>query len=303
LSGGRAERRLAGNSCGAHIAAASFTKRILEACMNFRRFIPVLFLIFVANFSGVDRVRAEPGQVSVADSPFPEIQGVQWIKLEGSKGHKFLTGILRPEGPGPFPVVVVLHGGDGLSREYVSVAKDVAIAGFLVVVGCWQHGEMGSRVCSEATPESEWAADPAANSGKELIAFARTLPDARADRIGLYGMSRGGYAALWAASTGAGVQAVVVDAPAHAPDVHHVPPKPLEVLAGLATPVLMMHGTADKEIPVEQSREYEKAARDLGKPLVAVYFEGIGHMPSVRFESHAEARQRAIAFLGDQLFK
>jgi len=60
--------------------------------------------------------------------------------------------------------------------------------------------------------------------------MARTLPTARADRIGLYGLSRGGNAALWAASTGAGVQAVVVDAPVY------TPPKPRDVLAGLAAP-------------------------------------------------------------------
>ena len=133
--------------------------------------------------------------------------------------------------------------------------------------------------------------------------LAKTLPGARADRIGLYGISRGGHAALWAASTGAGVQAVVADAPAHTPAINLRPASTLDVLTGLAAPVLIMHGTADKEIPVEQSREYERAALALGKPLAVVYFEGVGHMVSLTTDSQVEARQRGIAFLREHLLK
>jgi carboxymethylenebutenolidase len=228
------------------------------------------------------------------------------VKVEGTSGAKFLTAVIRPEGAGPFPVVVVLHGANGLTKGYLSVAEDLARAGFLVVYGCWQAGKAlsdGTRLCSEATPERSWVADPAANSGKEIIAFARTLRGGRADRIGLLGISRGGHAALWAASTGAGVQAVVVDAPAHAPNVHPAPAKPLSVLAGLAAPVLMMHGTRDSVIPVAQSSEYEWAARAAGKPVTAVYFRDVGHMATVIPESQAEARGRAIAFFREHLSK
>jgi Dienelactone hydrolase and related enzymes len=137
--------------------------------------------------------------------PGLDAPGAQWYKLDGSKGRKFLTAILRPQGTGPFPVVVVLHSAGGLGKSELLLAEDVARAGFLVVVGCWQAGQRptpGTAACSEATPQAEWVADPAANSGKELIAMAKTLPDAQADHVGLYGISRGGHAALWAASPG-----------------------------------------------------------------------------------------------------
>jgi dienelactone hydrolase len=279
---------------------------------NSRRTILGLLLL-VAFFSSVGHAQTPPVRTSPADSPFPDVAGPQWTTIEGANGRKFLTAILRPEGNGPFPVVVLLHSAGGLNRGGMSVAQDMARAGFLVVYGCWQAVAQrsggrpqteGNRICAEATPQAEWAADPAAHSGKELIALARTLPGARADRIGLFGISRGGYAALWAASSGAGVQAVVVDAPAHTPDTDPHPAKTtLDVLAGLAAPLLMMHGTADQLVPVEQSREYERAARALGKPLVVAYFEGVGHMVSLIKESQAEARQRAIAFLREHLLK
>jgi len=269
-------------------------------------------LLLAAFFSSVGHAQAPPVRMSPVDSPYPDVAGAQWTKVEAASGRKFLTAILRPEGTGPFPVVVMLHSSGGLSKGSMSRAQEVAHAGFLVVYGCWQaiaiRGEgkaltKGNRICAEATPQAEWIANPAANSGKELIALARILPGARADRIGLYGVSRGGHAALWAASTGAGVQAVVVDAPAHSPAIDPHPAKTLDVLPGLAAPLLMMHGTADETIPVEQSREYERAARALRKPLVVVYFEGVGHMTTVRKESRTEARQRAIAFLREHLLR
>jgi dienelactone hydrolase len=246
-----------------------------------------------------------PPQMAQASAP-PGLDapGAHWYKLVGANGHTFLTAVLTPEGTGPFPVVVVLHGASGLSKGYLTLAEDVARAGFLVVVGCWQAGAAktpGNVVCADATPQADWIADPAANSGKELIAMAKSLPNAQANRVGLYGISRGGHAALWAASAGAGVKAVVADAPAYRPAITPAPGSPQDVLARLDVPLLIMHGTADKSIPVEQSREYERAARALGKSIAVAYFEGIGHETSFQPASQVEARQRAIAFFREKL--
>lgn len=246
--------------------------------------------------------------------------GAQWIKVDARAGHKLLAAVFRPQGAGPFPVVVLLHGASGLQPSHLALADEVARAGFLVVVGCWQFiasppAAVPNPVCSEAPPQAAWQADPAANSGKELIAAARTLPGARPDRVGLYGLSRGGNAALWAASTGVSVQAIVADAPAHHPArVTPPPPSTQTVVAGLAAPTLMLHGTADRVVPVDQSREYDRAARTLGKPITAVFYEGLGHMATfappapepgalaeVRRSVQPEARRRAIEFLREHL--
>lgn len=246
----------------------------------------------------------------------------QWIKVDARAGHKMLAAVFRPQGAGPFPVVVVLHGAGGLQPDHLALAEDVARAGFVVVAGCWQFvasppAAAPNPVCYEAPPQAAWQADPAANSGKELIAAARTLPGVRPDRVGLYGISRGGNAALWAASTGVNVQAIVADAPAHHPAarMNPAPPSTQTVVGGLAAPTLMLHGSLDRIVPVDQSREYERAARALGKPVTAVFFEEMGHMVTFAMpgESQAlvearrkvqpEARRQAIEFLREQLMR
>jgi dienelactone hydrolase len=268
-------------------------------------FIVVSLLLTACSVSGGRLARLpSPLPVSPATSPFAGETRAQWIYLEGSGGKRFLTAIMSPDGTARFPVVVILHGSDGLTKQYMAVAEHVARAGFLVVIGCWQAGQAGTagnKLCSDATPQSAWVSDPAGNSGKELIALARSLPNAKPDRVAIYGLSRGGHAALWAASTGANVQAVVVDAAGHAPVISPAPPTTLSVVAGLNAPVLLMHGTSDALVPVQQSREYEAAARVAGKQVEVAYFAGAGHMVSLVPEFQAEARSRAIAFLRKHL--
>lgn len=244
----------------------------------------------------------------------------QWIKVDARDGRRMLAAVFRPQGAGPFPVVVVLHGAAGFQPAQIELAGELARAGFVAVAGCWQliaspPARVPNPVCSEAPAQALWQADPATHSGKELVAAARTLPGVRPDRVGLYGLSRGGNAALWAASTGAPVHAVVADAPAHiATRIVPTPPGTQTVLAGLAAPTLILHGTADRLVPVGQSREYERAARAMGKPVTAVYFEGMGHQVTLppfgteppalaerRRKVQPEARGRAIAFLREHL--
>src|SRR2546428_1861971 len=256
----------------------------------------ILASMFVASVSLAQTplVRTSP-----AESPFPSVSGAELTKIEGVSDRSYLAAVMLPDGAGSVPVVVVLHGALGLNQAMMSLADTVRQAGFVVVIGCWQVGQAqtdGNRLCSEAIPQADWLADPAALCcAKELIAMARSLPGARTDRLGLYGLSIGGQAALWIASKGGNVQAVVADAPPSA--------NVRASLSGLSAPLLLLHGTADRAVPVEQTRQYEEAARNLGKSVIAAYFDGAGHLASVQPESQAAARQRAVAFLREHLMK
>jgi dipeptidyl aminopeptidase/acylaminoacyl peptidase len=73
------------------------------------------------------------------------------------------------------------------------------------------------------------------------------------------------------------------------------------VVSQLSVPLLILHGMADTDVPVEQSQEYELVARALGKSVSAVYFDEVGHGTTFDPKSASEARRRAIAFFRETL--
>ncbi len=43
-----------------------------------------------------------------------DVAGAQWIAIDRPDGHTQTAAIFVPDGPGPFPVVIYLHGSSGL---------------------------------------------------------------------------------------------------------------------------------------------------------------------------------------------
>lgn len=226
--------------------------------------------------------------------------GAKWIVVEGA-GRKFVAAVFRPDGRGPFPVVVALHGAGGIRDRDLELAAELARHGFLVIAGCRRASRSSIPFCAHATPQGERLADPAKDSGRELIAAVRYLPAARANRVALYGMAQGGSAALSAAGNGARVRAVVVDYTAERPATALPTPNALEIPGRISVPVLLMHGTSGSVIPVEQTRESESAAPARGKPANAAYLDRGGHTASAQSDTRPEAIQHAVAFLRKHL--
>ena len=95
-----------------------------------------------------------------------------------------------PRGPGPFPAVVVLHGCDGVGPHYRGWAR--------LALRDWGYVAMlvdsfGPRGLTNICTTTEFVS--ARVRGQDAFAAAdylRTLPNIRADRIGVIGFSHGG---------------------------------------------------------------------------------------------------------------
>ena len=232
------------------------------------------------------RVSNSPPIVSTADAPAgTEKLAVQWLRISVPDLGVMLAAVARPSGPGPFPVVVVLHGTHGFAQEYVRWAQDLARGGFLAVAPCWFSGgsESGSHAvtppipCPQLPPLKRDAYPEAVQYIDAVVTAARALPGARADRLGIVGHSRGGGEALQYLLAIGNVQAAVLHSAGHGY-------RPVTRVAEFNVPILILHGTADGpadgggvNTQVALARDFEAALRKNQKPVEAHYYEGGGH--------------------------
>jgi len=178
-----------------------------------------------------------------------------------------LTGLLsKPTGEGPFPVVIVNHGGfDPASR----------VGGFLDLFSSRGYVALAPdyRGCGGSEGKHELAKGEVADV-IGAIRYARTLPYADGNRVVLWGFSHGAALALLAASRDQSIRAVVaVQGPVEMADAwrHWVrnQDKPgVKPLAGLST---LVGGTPDQIPEAWRERSALYVADKIKCPVLLVY--------------------------------
>ncbi|NJD39001.1 MAG: hypothetical protein FIA89_11875 [Geobacter sp.] len=179
---------------------------------------------------------------------------MQETELVSADGRTVKVGITRPDGAGPFPVVVLQRGNGGSIEQYRKALPRYARNGFLAVA-------INASVGRE---EVDYAADRI----KQVIEILKTRQDVKPDRIGLWGLSNGGAAALTFVEKNK-VQALVLYAPA----VQRAPEA--ETIVGL--PVLFLHGTQDTVITDSAAKSYYENVAVVNKQASFKLLDGKGH--------------------------
>jgi dienelactone hydrolase len=196
-----------------------------------------------------------------------------------------LPGRLRlPQGAGPFPVVILLHGCNGAGSNLDLWADRLAGWGY------------GTLAMDSLTPRSIRSVCPAryqplvtrrdqAGDTVDAALFLRTMPGVDASRIGVVGFSHGGAAA--AAVTGrafqdaaAGLIKAAVDfyGPCRDPDQHGT------------IPLLALAGEDDTWGDPARRCESYAAAVGAGQPVEVKTYPGVVH----DFDNPAAVRRRAV---------
>jgi dipeptidyl aminopeptidase/acylaminoacyl peptidase len=117
------------------------------------------------------------------------------IQVPSEDGYSVYACIRKPDGNGPFPAIIVVHGGLGdagrnpLRSNLLGVGTPVMDAmykaGYVVVMTDFRRHDFGGKEI----------ADVAA-----VFNYVLTLPYVDKTKVGLYGASHGGYIALMAAT-------------------------------------------------------------------------------------------------------
>ena len=227
---------------------------------------------------------ARPRLVAVTPAPpNGEREGLEWVKVEVPGLGVLKAPVARPQGQGPFSAIIILHGSHGFAQEYVRLAEAMARNGVVGVAACWFSGGggAGSRFitpieCPEAPPISSASSPSAQRTIEALVQAVRTLPGVRADRVALFGHSRGGGAVLQYILGGGVVQAAVLNSAGYPQDL-------VPRAAELRVPLLMLHGISDSPseggstfTDVGMARAFEAALRRAGRLVEVAYYDG-GH--------------------------
>jgi len=232
-----------------------------------------------------------------------------------------------PSGPGPHPVMVLIHGGSWQKRYGKVFTR--GLAGDLLRRG-WAVWNIEYRRVGAGGGWPNTFADVAA-AIDHLAALGEERLDL--DRVSILGHSAGGHLALWAAGrpnlpdgapgaldgpprvrprrviSQAGVAdladayrrwdgGVVRDLMSGSPD--QVPERyaagdPIRLLP-LEIPALIVHGVRDETVSIEISRGYAEAARAAGSEVEVIEIEGeVGH------RTHLDPRSAAWAAVVERL--
>ena len=248
--------------------------------------------------------------LTAAMLPARSIQDVEYAQAPGQSLR--LDGYI-PDGPGPYPAAVIVHGGAWVTgdkarsvRPLFQPLTDGGVAWFSINYRLARGSDPASLISLEGLSALTSASDDVRNAVEYVRAHATEL-NVDPNRIVLIGESAGAHLASMAAlrpSPGKPVQAVVafyspsdlvklVDTSARIPELlrRAIKGSPLEtmLMAGLkqlspqtwvtkdAPPFLMIHGTADMLVPYEQSENMCGALRGSGSNCELIAVNGAGH--------------------------
>ncbi|WP_328814624.1 alpha/beta hydrolase family protein [Nonomuraea cypriaca] len=253
----------------------------------------------------------------------PELRGIRWggqerLSYQASDGLELDGLLILPAGKsrrdGPFPLITLVHGGpyaryaDQFMLGVVPSGQWLATAGYAVFLpnprGGEGHGHDFAASVAGAVGMDEWT---------DIISGIDTLIAdgvADPDRLGIGGWSHGGFMAAWAvgqtgrfkaALMGAGIsdwgmlvatgEAGILEAglggscgwEGTGPHPHDRV-SPISYASTIRTPVLILHGEDDTNVPVGQAVFFHRALRRFGVEHEFVVYPREGH--SIRERDH-----------------
>lgn len=253
---------------------------------------------FGALLSGTGRLR-EPEEITATAPDSHPVHG--WV--------------VRPDGPGPHPVVLMIHGGPFAQYGWTLLDESqvYAGAGYAVVMGN-PRGSSGYGQAHGAAIRHD-VGESSARDVLALLDHALRSPDLDGTRVGVMGGSHGGFMTSWLVGhtdrfAGAISERAVnsVDSFTGSSDIgwffteqyygtaeQQAAQSPLTYADRISTPLLIIHSEQDWRCPVEQAQRLFVALRSRGVPAELLLFPGEGHeLSRSGLPSHRIARFEAI---------
>ena len=230
---------------------------------------------------------------------------VEWVRYKARDDLEIPALVTVPEGEGPFPAVVLPHGGP-TARDFWGFdlwPQLLANQGYVVIQPQFRISTGFGRKHFEAG-FAQWGLalqDDLDDAAQYLV--KRGLADP--ERLAIFGWSYGGYAAFVGAArdpnpykcaiSGAGVadlpyfRAWLADfgdftEKAYRTTVDGL--NPLDMAKSVDVPLLVVHGELDERVPVAESRKFVAQLKKHGKQHKYIELEGANHFYGTIYYRH-----------------
>jgi carboxymethylenebutenolidase len=222
----------------------------------------------------------------------------------GVKRHMEAT-LFAPDGPGPYPGVLVLHTSGGLKPGDLEYAKRLAAEGYVALVPAFleAYGLASlSRVESFTTQADNIYQDFV--SGIETL---RANPKVAGGKVAAIGFSNGGYFAMWLAARGKVDAGISYYGALSGAGSDKTLSRFRSVFSANSSPVLILHGTSDRTVPVAAAERLQSIVESAGSPVSIQLYKGVDHSfdrtrrDSATEDAAADAWERTQAFLSGRL--
>lgn len=237
------------------------------------------------------------------------------MRVAGHDGDEIPAYLARPLGAGSAPGVVVIHHMPGYDPETKEITRTFAVHGYLAICPNLHHRDLPDAAPGEAAkaareaggvPDERCVGDVAGAAH-----FLRTFP-AWSGKLGVIGYCSGGRQAFLAACRLSVFDAAVdcyggrvVAGPDELSE--RQPVAPIDLVAGLSSPLLGLFGGQDKNPSPEHVRTLDATLTQHGKPHEFHTYPEAGHAffsvdrPSYNVEAVQDGWQRIWAFFGTHL--
>ena len=281
-----------------------------------------------ADFSNGDVANLARNHGDIPEAWITQKQGIDYEAGDGLKIHAYLT---LPPGKAPkdLPLIMLPHGGP-TARDFVDFDWQVqafASRGYAVLQPNFR-GSTGYGGTFRKAGNGEWGRKMQSDLSDGIMHLAKQgLVDAK--RVAIFGASYGGYAALAGATldpvgtyrcavdiagvsdlrpmldfmqdrSGTTYQSVSVihekemlGDPKHYDDI-----SPARQAARAYCPILILHGTDDTVVPIDQGQRMERALKQAGKDVQFISYKGQTH-----WEDIASSRQAMMQVAMDFIQK
>ncbi|MCZ4066291.1 S9 family peptidase [Microbacterium sp. H37-C3] len=221
------------------------------------------------------------------------------LEVNAPDGYPVHGWVATPEGEGPFPVLLQIHGGPYASYGvHLFDETQVLVGAGYAVVYCNPRGSAGYGRAHGRSIRGRMGTDDLS----DVLAFldGAVASNARLDggRVGILGGSYGGYLTAWTIAHDHRFAAAVVERGFLDPETfqgtsdigsffgdEYVGTKPaairaqspMAVVKDVTTPTLVIHSELDFRCPLEQATRYYSALRRQGTEAELLVFPGEDH--------------------------